>query len=104
VRAGLQRELDDVGRDLAGFLGVRALGSTAVARRMELTGRVHGAETRAREGGTSLIGRARNAKSGEARTTGEVGTNRSAPPVIEKKGIGACASRLGLTGRKAEQG
>jgi hypothetical protein len=54
--------------------------------------------------GTTLIGQARDAESGEACATGEFGADRSAPPAREKKGMGVHASRLGLMGRKAEQG
>jgi hypothetical protein len=51
VRAGLKRELGNVGRIVVGFLGVRARARSAVvAGRTELTGRAHNVEARARGG------------------------------------------------------
>jgi hypothetical protein len=53
------------------------------------------------QGGTTLTGQAYDAESGEAHAAGEIGADRSAPPV-QRERARARASRLGLMGRKAE--
>jgi hypothetical protein len=51
VRVGLKRSWRTVGHDVVGLLVVRVrAGSSAVAGRMELTGRAHGTEAQTRGG------------------------------------------------------
>ena len=86
-RAGLKRELGNVGHDMADFLGVHAWArSVAVAKRTELTGvgpRCSNSGAR-RGGGTMLMGQAHDAEKGGAGAVGEVGTDRWDPLRIER--------------------
>jgi hypothetical protein len=92
VRAGLKRELGNVGRVVAGFLNARArVRSTAVAGRMELTGRAHGVKARARGGKKHNADGSdpRRRERGSARGW-EVGADRLAP---SSRGCGEASAR-----------
>ena len=76
MRTELKKELGNVGRDGRSSRQACVPGSAAVTEKTWLTGQVHGAETRAREGETTLTGQACGAESVGACVAEGVGADR----------------------------
>jgi hypothetical protein len=106
VRAGLKRELENVGHDMADFLDVREhQGSATIVGRTELTWWVHSAVTQARRGErvTALTGgpAAYRERAG-AHTKGAAPTDR--PHRSKREGVDARAREAGPNGPKGRAG
>jgi hypothetical protein len=93
-----QKELGDMGRDVAGLLSVHVrAGSAAVVGRTELTGRVHGTEARARGG------KRHNADgSGPRHTERERAGLVRLAPIVGSTGQMERGGRAGPTGPKGQ--